>query len=353
VAETRAERRSQIAVGALIAVAVILGAFALKQTRAVTAPLAFAFFSALVLQPIRVAVSRRLPRRLRWVGVLSATALLLLAFGAVGGTAALGVAEASRELPKHAEKLQSTFGPVRAWAEQHGLAGGGGGGEGGGGGGMFLESAAGGVASSLSGATEFLVLAIFFAVLMLIEAGQWRKKLSRVLPRDGAERVLDAAGASATSVRRYLLAITTVGVATAVVEGGFLALVGVPLALFWALLFFVLNYLPYVGSMIAAVPPILFAFATQGLQKGLLVALGILVIEQVMGNFVAPIVEGKGVRLSPLVVLFAVAFWGWAWGAAGAVLAVPLTVSLALLCARMPSLEPVAKLLAEDPDEGV
>ncbi|HYG67111.1 MAG TPA: AI-2E family transporter [Anaeromyxobacteraceae bacterium] len=349
--ETRSWRRAELAVGALVIIAVILSAFALKQTRVVTAPLGFAFFAALLLQPIRIAVSRRMPRRLRWLGVAAATVVLVLVFGLLVATAALGVTQAARELPKHLGRLASAVEPLRSWAEQHGLVGAGGGG--GAEGTKVLESAAATVAKGLSGATEFAVLAVFFAVLMLIEAGQWRKKVARVLPKRGADRVLDATAASTASVRRYLLAITSVGLATAVLEGGFLAVVGIPLALFWALLFFVLNYVPYVGSIIAAVPPILFAFATQGLTKGFLVALGILVIEQVMGNLVAPLVEGRGVRLSPLVVLAAVSFWGWAWGAIGAVLAVPLTVSLALLCARVPWLEPVAKVLAEDPDEGV
>jgi predicted PurR-regulated permease PerM len=71
-----------------------------------------------------------------------------------------------------------------------------------------------------------------------------------------------------------------------------------------------------------------------------------------MGNVVAPVVEGRGTRLSPLVVLAAVTFWGWAWGAIGAVLAVPLTVTAMLLCARVPSLEGVATLLGDEA-EGV
>jgi AI-2 transport protein TqsA len=203
----------------------------------------------------------------------------------------------------------------------------------------------------VSGAVGFIVLSVFFVVLMLSEVGQWRKKLVRVLHRDRAERVLDAAAASESSVRRYLVAVTIVGFATAVLEGGFMLVMGVKLALVWALLFFLLNYIPYVGSLMAAVPPVLFVLATHGLQKGLVVAVGIAAIEQVMGNLVAPVVEGKGTKLSPLVVLAAVTFWGWAWGAVGALLAVPMTVSLMMLCARLPSLERVAVLLGGDADQ--
>lgn len=342
----QAQRRIDVTLGALVFVAVILAAFALKITHPVSAPFAFAFFAALVLHPLRLAVSERMPRRLRWLGHLSAVLVLVLAFAALGGAIAFAVAEASRELPKHADALRANVEPLLSWAERHGLTAGSGGG-------IEERAAQGGatVAKIASGVSGFLVLSVFFVVLMLLEAGQWRRKLVRVLPGDGAGRVLDAAAASARGIRRYLLALTLVGVATAVLEGLFLAVVGVKLAIVWALLFFLLNYVPYIGSVIAAVPPILFALATQGLQRGAAVALGIIVIEQVMGNLVAPLVEGRGVKLSPLVVLAVVAFWGWAWGAIGALLAVPITVTIAMVCARVPALEPVAVLLREGGDD--
>jgi AI-2 transport protein TqsA len=348
VAVSQAQRRSDITLGTLLFIAVLLGAFAIKFTRPLSAPLAFAFFAALVLQPVRASVARRMPRRLRFVGVLSAVMLLVLALALLGGAVALAVSQATQELPLQADRFGAILEPVRSWAEERGI-------RISSGGQSILERAAQGSAVALkatSGAIGFLVLSVFFVVLMLSEVGQWREKLLRVL-RGEAARVLDAAAASASGVRRYLLAVTVVGFLTAVFEGGFLLLIGVKLALVWALLFFLLNYVPYVGSIIAAVPPVLFVLATQGLRRGLLVALGILVIEQVMGNLVAPIVEGKGTKLSPLVVLAAVTFWGWAWGAVGALLAVPITVTLMMLCARIPALERVAVVLGGEADQEV
>ena len=330
-ASSEALRRSdKVTRGTLVLIAALLSAFALKYSSTVTAPLAFAFFAALVLAPVRRWVAHRVPRRVRWLGVVAAVVLLLLALAAIGGAVALAISQASEELPKHEGRLRSALEPVLSRAKESA----------GQGGTVVLKSA--------SGAIEFLVVSVFFVVLMLSEVGQWREKLLTVLNREGAARVLDAAAATASGLRRYLLAITVVGLATAVLEGGFLLIMGVKLALVWALLFFILNYVPYVGSLIAAIPPVLFALATQGLQRGLLVALGIIVIEQIMGNLVAPLVEGRGTKLSPLIVLFAVTFWGWAWGAAGALLAVPMAVALMMLCARTPGLESVAVLLGED-----
>lgn len=339
---SRAERRFDVGRAALVFVAVLLGAFAVKISRPVTAPLVFALFAALALNPVRLAVARRVPGRLRGTGIAAAVLLLLLAFSILGGAIALAVTQASEELPKHADALRATFQPILSWAERVGISSGGGK--------AVVERAAQGGATIAKVASEvagFVVLTIFFVALMLLEAGGWRRKVVRVLPGEGAARVLDAAEASASGIRRYLLALTVVGLATAVIEGGFLLAVGVKLALVWALLFFLLNYIPYIGSVIAAVPPILFALATQGLQRGLLVAIGIFVIEQIMGNLVAPLVEGRGVKLSPLVVLAVVAFWGWAWGAIGALLAVPITVTIAMVSARIPGLAPVAVMLGE------
>lgn len=347
-AVSEVERRRDVTRGTLIFIAVLLGAFALKLTSPLTAPLAFAFFAALVLQPLRARIARRMPRRLRWVGLFAAAMLLIVALAALGGAIGLAIAQAAEELPKHADRLGSVLQPLRSWAEQHGIKMGGGGGESG-----VPGAAQGGAAAlrAVSGAIGFVVLSVFFVVLMLSEVGEWRKKLVRVLHPERAQRVLDAAAASESSVRRYLLAVTVVGFITAILEGSFMLVMGVKLALVWAVLFFLLNYIPYVGSLMAAVPPVLFVLATQGLQKGLVVAIGIAAIEQVMGNLVAPLVEGKGTKLSPLVVLAGVTFWGWAWGAVGALLAVPMTVSLMMLCARIPALERVAVLLGGDADQ--
>jgi AI-2 transport protein TqsA len=342
----RADRQSGLATTALVVLATLATAFALKWTSSFSAPFAFALISALVLNPLRAAVARRMPRRLRWAGIVVAVLVLVLAYAALLSAMGLAVAQAAREIPKHADALGRITAPARSLLERLGV-----GGEGGAGGaGGFLEQAAKGGLGALTAASGFVVLSLFYVALMLSEAGRWRRKVKNVLRSEGAARVLDAVEASTSRVRRYLVAITVVGLATAGLEAAFLAATGVPLVLLWALLFFVLNYVPYVGSILAAVPPIAIALATQGPRRGLVVALGILAIEQVMGNLVAPIVEGRGTKLSPLVVLAAVTFWGWAWGPIGAVLAVPLTAAAMLLCARVPALEPVATLLAEDPE---
>lgn len=340
------DRPARVRAIALVVIALVAVGWALHATRVFSAPFTFAFFLSLLVHPLQRRLLARAPQRWRWLGLAAAVAVLVLAMVSLVIGLALVVGQAVREAPKHADALRSTAESALRWAEGHGLpvgeipklidqsAG------------RALEAAT----AAIGGVWEivgFLVLVLFFAILMLFEAKRWSHKVLDVFRGEEATRVLDAIRASAGSVRRYLLALTVVGLATAVLEGGFLAVVGVELVWLWATLFFLLNYIPILGSVLAAIPPILFTFATQGPVRALWVALGILVIEQVMGNVVAPVVEGKQVKVSPLVVLGAVTFWGWIWGPVGALLAVPITATLLMVSARHPSLRPIAVLLAE------
>ncbi len=337
----------RVLLGTALVVAAVLAGAALKATHTISVPFTFAFFVTLLVHPVQRTLCSRLPKRLHWLGTAAALMVMLVALALVGGTLALAVGAAVRELPEHVDEVEAKVKPFLAWAHTRG---------------MPVEqspealnalrqrAAEAGAAAiqGVWGGLGFLVLVIFFVLLMLLEAPRWRAKATRILPGDGGTRILSAFAATATAVRRYLLVITALGLATALLEGVFLGLLGVELAFLWAVLFFLFNYIPILGSILAAIPPILFAFATQGGSRALVVALGILVIEQVMGNFVAPLLEGKQLRLSALVVLLAVSVWGWIWGPAGALLAVPITATLLMVCARIPMFEPIAVVLGAE-----
>jgi AI-2 transport protein TqsA len=126
---------------------------------------------------------------------------------------------------------------------------------------------------------------------------------------------------------------------------------GVDFAPFWAVLVFFLNYLPNVGSIIAVTLASLLAFVQFGAGWALLVAAGLTIIDQLLGNFLDPRLQGRTLNVSSLVVLLSVIFWGLIWGVVGALLAVPLTVTIMLICAQVPALEPVAVLLGGGPDD--
>ena len=96
----------------------------------------------------------------------------------------------------------------------------------------------------------------------------------------------------------------------------------------WALLTFALNYIPNLGSIVAVMPPSLMALVQHGPIRGLITLGGLAVIEQVIGNYVDPRMQGRRLQVSPVVVLVALVFWTWMWGVPVALLAVPMTVTL-------------------------
>ena len=106
--------------------------------------------------------------------------------------------------------------------------------------------------------------------------------------------------------------------------------------------------MPSVGSALAVVPPTLMALAEGGLSKAAAVFLVIGALQVFFGNVVDPRLEGKLMSLSPFGVLLSIVFWGWLWGPAGALLAVPLTVAVVIACRHIPGARGVATVVAGD-----
>jgi predicted PurR-regulated permease PerM len=128
------------------------------------------------------------------------------------------------------------------------------------------------------------------------------------------------------SVIQYMKIKTIISILTGFLAWVFLAIFNVDFAILWGVLTFLLNYIPNIGSIIAAIPPVLIALIDGGIIYSVGVAVWYLIINMVLGNIVEPKFLGKGVGLSPLVILLALIFWGWVFGIVGVFLSVPLTV---------------------------
>lgn len=137
------------------------------------------------------------------------------------------------------------------------------------------------------------------------------------------------------------------GLATSALYCAWLWLFDVDLIVVWALVSFLLNFIPTIGSIVAGSVIVLYTFITRDLGTAAAVGAGILVIEQIMGNYVDPKLAGRSIALSPLVVMVALIFWGWVWGIAGALLAVPMTTVLVVIGAHIPATRPLALLLTD------
>ncbi|MGL4899754.1 MAG: AI-2E family transporter, partial [Shewanella sp.] len=153
------------------------------------------------------------------------------------------------------------------------------------------------------------------------------------------------------SVNQYMVIKTLVSLATGVIVGVGLALIGVNYALLWAVIAFLFNYIPNIGSIIAAIPAVMLAFIQLGPAAAGGTAMLYIAANMVMGNFVEPKFMGRGLGLSTLVVFLSLIFWGWLLGSVGMLLSVPLTMVVKIALESSQSGSWLAILLSDDVDD--
>ncbi|GAB4522401.1 MAG: AI-2E family transporter [Amphiplicatus sp.] len=206
------------------------------------------------------------------------------------------------------------------------------------------------VGSSVRALTANSLTIFLYTVFMLLERGRIFRKIEKI-SGDRAQRqaVNETIADIAAMVRQYITVKTVINLITASGSYVILRLLGVDFPGFWALLIFVLNYIPIVGPIVAnAFPVILALVQPEGGLRLALVTLALLVgLEQTMSTLVEPRLVGRSLNLSPLMVLFSLAVWGSLWGFAGALLAVPITVTLMIILTQFRSTRPIAILMSE------
>jgi predicted PurR-regulated permease PerM len=186
-------------------------------------------------------------------------------------------------------------------------------------------------ASILNGLKDVLtnVFLIFFTMIfILLEASTAGTKVRAAFGR--STESLRRPRIFLNNLGRYLGIKTLVSAATGLLAGLLTWSIGVDFPLLWAMLAFLLNYVPTIGSIIAAVPAVLLALVQLGPGEASATALGFIIINVVFGNFLEPRLMGYGVGISPLVVFVGLIFWGFVFGPVGMLLSVPLTMTLKL-----------------------
>lgn len=192
---------------------------------------------------------------------------------------------------------------------------------------------------------------VLFVIFILSERGGVARKIVKGFGPEQAIDILDIMHRINKSVQQYLGLKTLISLLTGVLVAASLALLQAPFPFLWGLLAFLLNFIPNIGSIVAGIPPILITLFDSGsITKTVSVAVAFVVIQTVVGNFVEPKVLGKGLDLSPLVVLLSLLFWGWLWGIPGMLLSVPLTAALKISLEQFERTKPLAILLGENPE---
>lgn len=202
------------------------------------------------------------------------------------------------------------------------------------------------VAKMLSGVGGILTnsfLILLTVIFILFEASSFPQKVRAALgdPKDALPQfqpIIDA-------VNNYLAIKTLVSLGTGVIVAIWVAILEIDFPVIWGLLAFLLNYIPNLGSIIAAVPPVLLGYIQFGIGRALLVASGFFVVNIVFGNVLEPKLMGRKLGLSTLVVFLSLIFWGWVWGPVGMLLSVPMTMVVKFALESSPTTRWISILL--------
>jgi len=330
----------------LIAAALVIVIGGLKAASSVIVPvLMAALIAMLCLSPMRWMQKRGVPD---WA-TLPAVFLCILAV-AVGFSALVGqeVADFREALPAYRAHLTEAYADqVKALLERFG-------GEGESSGDWLsaltdevqiekifnVAGLAVGAVTDLLSNGLFVLLTVLFIVA---EAAGFPRKLQEAFA--GSMSSVTESERAVSLIHDYVRVKTEVSLATGLLAFGLCLVFDVDSATLWGVLAFLLNYVPTVGSLVAAVPPILLAFAKHGWPEALGVAIGFFVINVVIGNVLEPRLMGRKLGLSSLVVFLSLVFWGWVWGPVGMLLSVPLTMLVKILLEQSDDLRWVAILL--------
>ena len=185
------------------------------------------------------------------------------------------------------------------------------------------------ILQSLGGLFTNGFVIILTVVFMLLESTHFVTKIDRA---DGDKDTVKHIEMIATNIKHYMLIKTLISIATGVIVWIALLIIGTDYAFLWAVLAFLFNFIPNIGSIIAAVPAVLITLVQLGSFSALLVTGLYIGVNVVMGSIVEPKVMGKGLGLSTLVVFLSLLFWGWLLGIVGMLLSIPLTIMAKIIC---------------------
>lgn len=210
----------------------------------------------------------------------------------------------------------------------------------------LLFQAAGGMATGVASLAKDVFFVLVATLFILAELATLPGKVRAAFGSgEGGEGRTERLRGVVLAMQRYIFLKTQTSFLTAVLVCVLLLVLGIPYALGLALLAFGLNFVPVVGSIIAAVPPVLLALMDGGTGRLLTLVIGYAVINVGIGNFVEPRLFGRSLGLSPLVVFLSLVIWGWILGPVGMFLSVPLTMFVKILVDEVDDLKWIGTLL--------
>jgi predicted PurR-regulated permease PerM len=194
------------------------------------------------------------------------------------------------------------------------------------------------------------IVVFLYAAFLLVERGTFENKLANLSddPKRVA-RIREVIGAINRRIGSYLALKTLLSILLGAVSWVVMVLFGLQFAVLWAVLIALLNFVPYIGSVLGVVFPVLMTIVQfENLAMVLWMLLALSAAQFVIGNFIDPYVMGNSLNLSPFAILISLAIWTELWGVAGAFLAVPITAILTIVFSEFPGTRPIAVLLSKN-----
>ena len=214
---------------------------------------------------------------------------------------------------------------------------------------MGIEIGSASQLASLSGMVFNSLTVLFFLLFIIFEANLLPGRIEAAFPGDSLGRFQNIVERARDGINAYIVVKTGVSIGTGVCAGLLCLLFGIDLWFVWAILAIILNYVPYIGSLIASVPPMILGVLMLNDQPMILLAfVGLLVAnQQFWGGFVETKWSGEALDLSPVLLLLVVAFSYWLWGIVGMVISVPFTVIIKIVLDTVDQTRPLAVLMSE------
>lgn len=203
------------------------------------------------------------------------------------------------------------------------------------------------MAGTVAGWGTRILVILFYLVFLVAEGATFRIRVKKAFGEKRTGRIMGVVGTINNAISQYIAVKTLVSFVIAAVSTIVLASFRVDFWILWGILTFLANFIPYVGSMAAVIPPILLTFLQYDEPwKGVLVATLLIGAQLVTGNLLEPRLAGQKLGVSPIMILLALAFWGWLWGVTGMILAVPIVVIIKIVLENIEQTRPIAELLS-------
>jgi len=315
--------QKSVGYGILVMAAVVIVLAGVKTASVIVVPFLLALFLAVILSPLFLWLkSKKVPQG---IALLLIVLLLFLSVGTLIMLIGSSVQDFTHNVPAYEAKLRTDFSQFLSLLERYNIQ-------------IPKEDILSMFATdsimeyiahtlkSLGGLLTNSFMIILTVIFMLMEIGNFSKKLQNS-GSPGLQSLLRVSD----DIKHFILLKSMTSAATGITITVALKFIGIDYAVLWGVVAFLLNYIPNIGSILAAVPAVLMALVQFDIGTALMVAGIYLFVNILIGSILEPRIMGQGLGLSTLVVFLSLIFWGWLLGPVGMLLSVPLTIMVKIV----------------------